>query len=291
MNAETEEEAAQELSATTVYKDSMEKTRMARVALLKTIGCSQLFAARLTDDWKFESKPFNLHQLVEQTAHSIEFIFNERRSGAIKINIEVEKETPTEVIGNEAMIYLMIMNIFKNTAKIMMERKTKKEDQQINVKLIERDGVLFIHYTDTAGGIDINGVIASAVERIVEVQSKTETEDEEAMPRTLRVISQGSWNMARQLTLQDICNLIFEGYISAREGGSGIGLSEGKEILNKHGAYIQVSPTRSKGTQFLIAFPLQDTSLEDLQRTIDQTKYELDQTENAHLGIKVNQSA
>ncbi|MCD4831235.1 MAG: hypothetical protein K8R02_05420 [Anaerohalosphaeraceae bacterium] len=49
---------------------------------------------------------------------------------------------------------------------------------------------------------------------------------------------------------------IFEAYYSSRKGGSGLGLSISKKIINAHNGTVKVDSVCGKGTSFTIALPL-----------------------------------
>jgi two-component system NtrC family sensor kinase len=49
---------------------------------------------------------------------------------------------------------------------------------------------------------------------------------------------------------------IFDPFFTRKPDGTGLGLSISRQILEKHGAYIEMNSTSGKGTTFNIIFPL-----------------------------------
>jgi signal transduction histidine kinase len=257
---------------------------LTRIALLKMAGVFMVSINRLGGETSIQPRSFDLSALCDHVGKSIIFRFRtlKRIAPGLEIDVDVETGTKTQMMGREALIYLVIMNILKNAPKIMAERKTPEEKQKINLQLFERKGVLFFHYEDEAGGIDITRLLAASVRTI---QNRTQASAQDQLSPTLKVIRGGAFQAAEQLTLQSICDLIFEQYVTARQGGSGLGLHEAKDLLSEHGAYIQATPTLRNGTQFLIAFPQDEVEPGDLQRIIHEVKVELDQKEATALKL------
>jgi hypothetical protein len=255
-----------------------------RMAFLKWIGVFCVCIDRMGGEVGVRPKEFNLAKLVDHIARSMVFRFRtlEKTLEGLEINFEVEEGTDATLFGREPLLYLVIMNILKNAPKIMEERSLPSERQKVSMSLFEREEVLFLHYEDEAGGLDINQLLASAVHKIrhaVKAGAKNE------LTPTLSVIQGGAFQASQQLTLQSVCDLVFEEYVSARSGGSGLGLREAKDLLSQHGAYIQATPTLKNGTQFLIAIPKKAISAEDRDRIIHNAMVELDEKATKALGI------
>jgi two-component system NtrC family sensor kinase len=53
---------------------------------------------------------------------------------------------------------------------------------------------------------------------------------------------------------------IFDPFFTRKPDGTGLGLSISRQILEKHGAYIELNSTPGQGTTFLISFPLTASS-------------------------------
>jgi signal transduction histidine kinase len=51
---------------------------------------------------------------------------------------------------------------------------------------------------------------------------------------------------------------IFNAYFSTKPGGSGLGLSTSKKIIEAHNGSIRVDSVLGKGTSFTIQLPLED---------------------------------
>lgn len=51
---------------------------------------------------------------------------------------------------------------------------------------------------------------------------------------------------------------IFDAYYSTKSGGSGLGLSTTRRIVNEHGGTIRVESEPGKGTRFIIELPIED---------------------------------
>jgi two-component system nitrogen regulation sensor histidine kinase NtrY len=52
----------------------------------------------------------------------------------------------------------------------------------------------------------------------------------------------------------DVINRIFIPFFTTREGGSGIGLTLSRQIMQRHGGSIEVKSEEGKGTTFLLVF-------------------------------------
>lgn len=85
--------------------------------------------------------------------------------------------------------------------------------------------------------------------------------------------------------MRDLCELIFLDRIHARDGGSGIGMAEAKDLMAKNGMYISTALNREDGTQFVLAFPRKPLDEKTLRQKVDLVERRLDAKENANLGL------
>ena len=70
----------------------------------------------------------------------------------------------------------------------------------------------------------------------------------------LSVIDQGPGIPADQLPL------IFDPFFTQRSGGTGLGLAIVERVVRAHGGDIRVKSRPGEGTQFLLRFPLEESS-------------------------------
>lgn len=85
--------------------------------------------------------------------------------------------------------------------------------------------------------------------------------------------------------MRDMCELIFLDRIYARNGGSGVGMTEAKDLMTKNGMYISTALNRENGTQFLLAFPRAPLDEKTLKERVAKTEEQLDRKENEKLNL------
>ncbi|QQR54604.1 hypothetical protein IPG41_05430 [Candidatus Peregrinibacteria bacterium] len=248
------------------------------------IACHQLLLRRLMAKHQLLLEEMDISAFMEVTANAQAFRFNNMEAPLTHISIEVEKEEGVNSIlkASPDALHLIFLNVFKNAAKIIQERKIAKEKQTIHLRFFEREGVLFLHYNDHIGGLDLTALFHSAVEKTIHW---THNRAGEQLPAPLRVIQGGAFNAADMFTMRDLCELIFLERVRARRGGSGLGMKETYELLAENGMMLSTALNREEGTQFLFAFPKSPTELGVLKDLMRRVEAELDQKETVKLGL------
>lgn len=143
--------------------------RCSGIGILKFLACTELLAWRLDPETKLRQDTFDLKNLVEKTGESQSVRFNFKEKLKLTCEVNAEEGTNTIITASEEMVYIIFMNIIKNAGKIMAERKIPEADQKVEINLFERDNILFVHYTDRIGGLDITKLYQSAVARVREI--------------------------------------------------------------------------------------------------------------------------
>lgn len=276
--ADEETQAAQ-----THYSKSV---RMAGMGVLRLLACTEILASRLGGRSELPKEDLNVQDLLEQVGYSQEYRFNEAKRGGkemqLKFDVTAEPGTDTGLHASKEALYLIFMNIMKNAGKICAERNIPFDAQKITIELFERDDVLYVHYNDHLGGLDLTKIFESATRQAL-AQARNKTREQIAHP--FQVILGGSFSAADQFTMRDLCELVFLSKVHARSGGSGLGLGEAKALMSQNGMYVSTSLNREDGTQFLLAFPKHDVPEKDLQDRVRQVEKELDARENKRLDI------
>lgn len=275
------------------------RTKAGAVTFLKLAGILKIFCQRNQDTRLTPSfEPVDLNTLLSMIGEAEKCMFKEASSryslNKFDINVTVEPGTNTNIQADPEYLYLMFMNIIKNTGKILHERQKKgeipKERGEINIKLFTRNNILFVHYTDDAGGLDITKLFNAGVEQTKAGNQQAATT--ERIRNVFGTIRQGSFHATRQLTLEDIAMLIFQERLSARQGGSGLGLSEAYSLLAEHSAFVRPALRKLKnGAQFLMGFPLRNMRKVERDTTFQQVADEIDNAENEAIYEKVASAA
>lgn len=251
---------------------------------LRFSGVLEQLCTNLGDKHELEKSEVDIAGIIEGVAVEYGQMLGGRGPFRVSTPVKIEENTDTNILVNEDLMYLLYMQTYKNARKLMWDRNFElkekggipEDKRKISCEIFQRDGVLFIAITDHSGGIDYTGVLRSARKRVLEaLQNGTE----DALPQSLRPLSQGSFKSHKLLTLEDVAMFMFEDRITARHGGTGIGLSEVKKILEMHNAHVCPTTHFSDGATFLFAFPKHDIDPNKLRETLESVEEELDKKE------------
>lgn len=183
---------ARKISAFVQWKEGL--IRSSGIGMLKFIACTELLAWRLNPEMELNKTTFDLSSLIEMTGYSQSVRFNFKNKINLNCMVRVEEGTNTMITASKEMLYIIFMNILKNSGKIMAERKVPESDQAVEVNIFEQDDVLFIHYTDHIGGLDLTKLFQSAVKRVREI---VRNRAGELLPHPLQVIAGGELSCGR----------------------------------------------------------------------------------------------
>ena len=138
--------------------------------------------------------------------------------------------------------------------KVVAAMEREKQDKEIEIQIIQEDEIEPFDFDEDAIQQVIFNLLINSIQAI-EIKGKIEIN---LKKNDLKGVSFAEFTITDNgRGIQDDLNKIFEPFYTTKSSGSGLGLAISKQIVEKHGGWIEIESRLNQGTTFQFYLPIQ----------------------------------
>lgn len=229
-------------SLTENQKNQLEKIRFSGESLLHIINDILDFSKLESNKVEIERIKFSLDELLSQTMDIMQAL---AKNKGIDLILEKEKDLPNSLLGDPNRLRQVFINLIGNAIKFTDQGHVKFVVKKSNVQEDVSQHAIY-EQDDNFNTLGKHEQVKESISISFHVQDTGIGMTKEQMSRLFQVFSQADSSIARKY------------------GGSGLGLTISKQLINRMGGEITVESTKGVGSQFTVSasFMIATDSLE-----------------------------